>query len=273
MHRSVPAARGSAVRSPTATEGESVPSFAASLRSPSLVSPAARKAIRQRMLFLRQAAVDRAAALLSVSPTSMKPLRHELQESPLPDTLLARGAGLASTHELPQGALLYLIVRALRPARVVETGIGPGYSTAWILAAMDANHVGELTSLGPGSTVGRAAGLREVAVGQLVPPALRHRWTLALGNSEEKLERLLSDGGRVDLFLYDNGPEVARARFELRSAWASLSGRGVLLAHHIDASPAWAEFCRAQGIPPQTLDAGPPPMGGIAIRGGPDGRA
>lgn len=265
MHTSVNAPDGSPVPVALGGRGESVPSFAGGARSPTLMSPAARKAIRQRMLFLRQASVDRVAGLAAVDDATLKPLRHELQESGLPETLLARGASLASTHELPQGGLLYLLVRALRPNRVVETGIGPGYSTAWLLAALEANGVGELTSLGPGSTVGRASGLREVAVGQLVPPPLRHRWTLALGNSEEKLARLLGSG-RVDLFLYDNGPEVARARFELRTAWASLSDRGVLLAHRIDANAAWPEFCRAQGLPPQTLDAGPPPMGGVAMR-------
>ena len=231
-----------------------------------VLSLAARKGIRHRMLFFRQAALDRIAQLTGASPAELQQYRRELKESELPDLLLQRGAGAAFTRELPQGALLYLIVRAARPRRVIETGVRPGYSTAWMLAALDANGVGELTSLGPGPVAGRAAAVREVGVGQFVAPSLRSRWTLALGNTEDRLRELLSESRGVDLFFYDNGPDAARARFELRAAWEALSPRGILLAHHIDASSAWSDFCRLQGLPPQLLDAGPPPMGGLVMR-------
>jgi hypothetical protein len=103
-------------------------------------------------------------------------------------------------------------------------------------------------------------------VGQFVPPTLRSRWTLALGNSEERLREILQRASRIDLFLYDNGPVATRARFELRAAWEALSGRGILLAHHVEANSAWSDFCRLQGLPPQILDPGPPPMGALVVR-------
>jgi predicted O-methyltransferase YrrM len=234
----------------------------------SVVSPAARKAIRQRMLFFRQAALDRVATLARIPLSDLQTFRRELREGDLPDTLFQRGAGTAFTHELPQGALLYLLVRATRPRRIVETGVGPGYSTAWLLAALDANRSGELVSLGPGPTAGRTSGVQNVSMGQFVPPRFRSRWTLALGNSEDRLRQILTDAERVDLFFYDNGPDATRARFELRTAWDALSDRGILLAHHVDANSAWAEFCRRQGLASQILDPGPPPMGAMAVRSG-----
>jgi predicted O-methyltransferase YrrM len=217
------------------------------------------------MLLLRQTAVDRITALTGASAADVRRFHHELTGSDVPEILLQRGAHTPFTRELPQGALLYLVVRSLRPARVIETGVRPGYSTAWILAALDANGSGELLSLGPGPHVGRAKGVTEMPVGQLVAPSLRSRWTLVLGNTEERLESLVS-AAPLDLFFYDNGTDPGRARFELRTAWAALSKRGILLAHHVDANPAWKEFCRAQGLSPQILDAGPPPMGGLAVR-------
>ena len=246
--------------------GDSVPFVDRNPRRASLVSPAARKAILNRMLLFRQTALDRIADLTGASGADLQRYRRELRAGHLPDTLLERGAGIAFTRELPQGALLYLIVRAQRPSVVLETGVGPGYSTAWILAALEDNGHGELTSLGPGTPVGRSAGLHETALGQFVPPNLRARWTLALGNTEDRLRELLADSGAIDLFLYDNGPDAARARFELLAAWERLSPRGVLLAHHIDATPAWAAFCRSQGVPTQVLDPGPPPMGALGLR-------
>jgi hypothetical protein len=232
---------------------------------PHLLSPAARKAIRQRMLLLRQASLDRICSLTGASPREITGYRRELREGPLPEILLQRGVGMAYARELPQGALLYLLVRASHPSQIVETGIGPGYSTAWLLAALEENGSGELVSLGPGTYAGRMSGLESVTVGQFVPPALRSRWTLAIGNSEVRLREILSASRGVDLFFYDNGPVATRARFELRAAWDALSERGILLAHHVDANAAWADFCRQQGLPPQLLDPGPPPLGALAL--------
>ncbi len=234
-------------------------------RRPALLTPAARKALRQRMLLFRQASLEQIQRLSAATEADLKRFRRDLAESDIPDVLLQRGAGLPFTRELPQGALLYLLVRALRPRRIVETGVRPGYSTAWLLAGLEANRAGELISLGPGPTVGRASGVNDVTVGQFVAPALRARWTLVLGNSENRLEELLS-AGPLDLYFYDNGPDASRARFELRSAWPALSDRGVLLAHHVDSNSAWTEFCRLQGLAPQILDPGPPPMGALSVR-------
>ena len=257
---------GAARLSAAAPSGETVPRLTTAPNRPAIVSPAARKAILQRMLFLRSASLDRVRRLTGISPAELQKFRRELRESDLAETLLRRGAGLAFTHELPQGALLYLLVRGARPSRVVETGVGPGYTTAWILSALEAAGHGELVSLGPGPTAGRSSGVLNVTVGQFVPPALRGRWTLALGNSEERLRSILADSPQIDLFLYDNGPEPGRARFELRAAWDALSPKGILLAHHVDAGPAWLDFCQAQGQPQQLLDPGPPPMGALGVR-------
>ena len=230
-----------------------------------ILQPAARKQLRHRMILLRTAGVDRIQELTGASDAELKGYRHDLLSSDLPDRLIGRGAGTAFVEELPQGGLLYLLVRALKPARAVETGVRPGYSTAWILAALEANGRGELISLGPGSAQGRGPGVREVTVGQFVPPSLRARWTLVLGNTPEMVERTLTRAP-VDLYFYDNGPDVDRARFELRSAWNALTPRGILLAHHVDANSAWEEFCRLQGLGRQILDGGPPSLGALAMR-------
>ncbi|MGA7922870.1 MAG: class I SAM-dependent methyltransferase [Thermoplasmata archaeon] len=260
---SVPAVSRTDVLSPG---GGAVPVAERLLRRPALVTPATRRALRHRMLLFRQAAMDRILDLTGGSEAELKTFRRELTESDLPDVLIARGAGIAFTRELPQGSLLYLLVRCLKPRRIVETGVRPGYSTAWFLAALDANHVGELVSLGPGPSVGRATGVHDVGVGQFVAPKLRSRWTLVLGNTPEHLAAILSESQGVDLFFYDNGPDAKRARFELHGAWNALSERGILLAHHVDLNPAFGEFSRAQGLTSQILDPGPPPMGAISMR-------
>jgi hypothetical protein len=217
------------------------------------------------MVRFRQASIDRLAALTGRPASEIQAFRRELMASALPDVLINRGAGLPFTQEFPQAALLYLLIRSQRPQRVIETGVRPGYTTAWILAALEANGEGSLHSLGPGPTGHRIQSVRDVTVGQFVPPSLRGRWTLVLGNTEDNLRELLGEQRPVDLFLYDNGPDADRARFELHSAWAALSPRGILLAHHVDANPAWADFCRAQGASEQILDPGPPRLGAVGM--------
>jgi predicted O-methyltransferase YrrM len=245
--------------------GGVVPSGDRGSRPPVLLSAASRKDLRNRMLFHRQSALDQIQALTGVEPSTLRGLRHELSESDLPDRLLQRGANLAYTRELPQGALLYLLVRAARPLRVVETGVGPGYSSSWILAGLEANGAGELLSLGPGSPSGRASGVGHEPVGAFVPLSLRPRWTLVLGNTEDRLRSILQPEHGTDLVFLDNGADATRSRFELHHAWSSLAPEGLLLAHRTDANGAWDDFCRAQGVPPQLLDAGPPPLGALSV--------
>jgi predicted O-methyltransferase YrrM len=249
---------------PTTPSGGTVPARDDAGRTPFLLSAAARKDLRHRMLLFRQAALDRIAGLTGAGENELRRYRREISDSDLADKLLQRGASLAFTRELPQAALLYLLVRASRPKRVVETGVGPGYSSSWILAALEANGVGELFSLGPGSPHGRSKGLGMVPVGSFVPLSLRHRWTLVLGNTEDRLADVLRPEHGTDLFFSDNGPD--RARFELHHAWDALAPTGLLLAHHIDSNPAWADFCRAQGLPTQVLDPGPPALGALSVR-------
>ena len=234
-------------------------------RPPILVRPTVRRAIRQRMVRFREPSIDRLARLTGRPRSEIQALRRELSVSTLPDMLINRGAGIPSAQEFPQAALLYLLIRSQRPRRVIETGVRPGYTTAWILAALEANGEGTLHSLGPGPTAHRIQSVRDVTVGQFVPPSLRGRWTLVLGNTLDNLRELLAVQRPVDLFLYDNGPEADRARFELHAAWTALSPRGILLAHHVDANPAWSDFCRAQGMAEQILDPGPPPLGAVGM--------
>jgi predicted O-methyltransferase YrrM len=260
--RTAPPAPGAPMSTPS---GGVVPTGDFGPRPPVLLSAASRKELRNRMLFHRQAAIDRIEALTGVGAPALREIRHELSESDLPDRLLQRGATLAYTRELPQGALLYLLVRAARPRRVVETGVGPGYSSSWILAALEANGSGELFSLGPGSPSGRANGVGHVAVGAFVPLALRPRWTLVLGNTEDRLREILQPEHGTDLVFLDNGLDTDRSRFELHHSWNSLAPQGLLLAHRTDSNPAWSDFCRAQGLPPQLLDPGPPPLGALSV--------
>ena len=174
---------------------------------------------------------------------------------PLQADLLESVGLLPSAGALMQAPLLYVLVRALRPKRLIETGISSGYSARLILEALDRNSDGHLTSIGI-DVFGRTPQAGESAnplqarrVGWLVPDRLKARWALKIGTSEEHLPGLLAGGRRdLDVFLHDSLHQYATMRWEYSTAFLALSDSGVLASHDIHANAAWPEFVREHAL-------------------------
>jgi len=170
---------------------------------------------------------------------------------PLHDRLRREVGSVRSAGALMQAPLLYVLVRALGPKRVVETGISSGYSARLILEALERNGDGHLDSIGidvfgltrrPGDSAGE---LEDRHVGWLVPDGLRHRWTLHLGRSEERLPALAVPGSRnLDLFVHDSLHQYATMRWEYATALPAMPSGALLCSHDVHANRAWPEFLR-----------------------------
>ena len=167
-----------------------------------------------------------------------------------------------------EGRRLYAILRALRPAVAVETGVCNGVSTAFLLLALHANGAGELHSVdlpeiagedyepgtfwdGKGGAVIPAG--REP--GWMVPERLRTGWHLVLGRSQDELPRLLERLQTIDFFMHDSEHSEACMRFEFETAWASLREGGVLAADDVTANSAFADFAAERDREP--IEIGP----------------
>jgi predicted O-methyltransferase YrrM len=141
---------------------------------------------------------------------------------------------------------LYLLVRAIRPRSVVETGVNRGASTASILRGLHANGEGHLTSVDLPTTTpeGRvnSDGRRDLSyvpnggTGLEVPEYLRDRWTLLLGSSRDLLPPL--DG--YDLFFHDSDHSFENQTFEYATAAKHLAPHGILASDDILWSNAFA---------------------------------
>jgi hypothetical protein len=92
-----------------------------------------------------------------------------------------------------EAAILYMLVRALRPSLMLETGTFKGYSTAEIARAMERNSAGHLV------TVDLAT-----ETGGVVPPELLHRVTFHRGRPSAAFARELPHAPRLDLFFHDS---------------------------------------------------------------------
>ncbi|AEW97847.1 MULTISPECIES: O-methyltransferase [Streptomycetaceae] len=130
-------------------------------------------------------------------------------ELPGPPTV-AQTTELCADASLPVhpniGRLLYLLVRAIRPARVVEFGTSFATSTIQLAAALRDNGTGTVTGteLDPGKAEWARANLAEAGLAEYA--------TVLTGDARETLAGL---PGPVDLVLLDGWKELYLPVFEL----------------------------------------------------------
>jgi hypothetical protein len=204
---------------------------------------------------------------------------RELRESGLRQHLLEKGrehlaAVGGSGHSLgaigyAEGAYLYAVLRHLRPAVAVETGVANGFSTAYSLLALEANGAGHLHSIDLPREVGRAyepgtfyegegrAGIPGGSEpGWLIPAELKQRWTLVLGRTQDELPPLLGRLETIDSFMHDSEHSFDCMWFEFNAAWPRLRDGGVLLSDDVNSTEAFPRFAREQGRAPVRLARG-----------------
>jgi predicted O-methyltransferase YrrM len=173
-------------------------------------------------------------------------------------TLAGRMGGSPGGRADAYSEVLYVLLRAIRPEVVVETGVALGYSSAYLLQALHDNGTGHLHSidLPTISADGRvnADGVRdrvhvqsEGETGAVVPDDLRDRWTLTLGPSNPLLTELLERLGRTDVFFHDSDHSYENMTWEYRTAWPHLPPGGWLLSDDVHWNAAFPEFTRTSG--------------------------
>jgi len=92
-----------------------------------------------------------------------------------------------------EAAVLYLLIRGLRPGLVLETGTFKGYSTAEIARALELNASGHLVTVDIASSTG-----------EMVPPRLQPYVTFHRSEPSETFAAKLPAGQRLDLFFHDS---------------------------------------------------------------------
>ncbi len=172
------------------------------------------------------------------------------------DGTTARGNRYIPGAMLSQHATaLYAILRQLKPAIVVETGVCNGFSSAIILKALAGNQSGHLYSVDLPEFTGEnrnqfwtgkggAVVPQDLASGWLVPRDLRDRWSLQLGKSADILPSLLCRLDKIDLFVHDSEHSFENQLSEFRLAFDHLSSGGVIFATDINWSRAFDVFAK-----------------------------
>jgi hypothetical protein len=152
----------------------------------------------------------------------------------------------------------YCLTLHLRPTAVVETGVGRGITTRFILEAFERNGGGHLWSIDL-PPIGEPKIHDQTAAA--VPAELRHRWTYIRGSSRRRLRPLLDQLGSIDLFVHDSRHTQRNLLYELEQATRALTPSGALLADDVDLNCGFHEFvarrpdlaavlCRAEPLRP-----------------------
>jgi predicted O-methyltransferase YrrM len=132
----------------------------------------------------------------------------------------------------------YAIVRAARPAHVVETGVDKGLGTCVLAAALLRNEAegapGRVTSLDINPEAGYLARAKPWA--DVVD--------LVIGDSIASIEAL---DRPIDLFLHDSDHSVAHERREFQAAESKLAPGGLLLTDNVTVTNVLAQHAESKG--------------------------
>jgi predicted O-methyltransferase YrrM len=132
----------------------------------------------------------------------------------------------------------YAATRALKPEKIVETGVANGISSAHLLLACRLNGKGHLYSIDVNNGEFLPPGKK---TGWIVPDDLRNTWTLVLGDSREALPKMLAELGEVDIFIHDSLHTYDHMKFEIMLGYSHLKPGGLLLCDDANFNTAFAE--------------------------------
>jgi len=154
----------------------------------------------------------------------------------------------------PEAAELYVLVRAMKPRTIVETGVASGLSSAHMLRALAANGGGMLYSIDLPNVQEGSVLPNGRTSGWIVPDSLRGRWKLQLGDSRKLLPELLRSLDGVDIFLHDSDHSYESMLFEFEQAFPTLEHGGLLLSDDVHLHSAWKDFCAKHNLRPTYIN-------------------
>jgi hypothetical protein len=168
-------------------------------------------------------------------------------------------SGVAHDASFPLATFCYAWCRKNRPRLVIETGVGNGVTTAFILQALAVNGSGSLWSIDL-PPLGA-----EPFAGCFVPDSLKAKWRLHLGRTRRILPGLLREAGAIDMFLHDSLHTERNMAFEFNAAWPYLKTGGILVSDDVTYfNNAFEKFITRQDI---SFSATHAARFGVAIKG------
>jgi predicted O-methyltransferase YrrM len=128
-------------------------------------------------------------------------------------------------------AACYMLIRAIRPTKVVETGVWFGASTSLILAAMQHNAHGTLISIDL-PAFGDMTGNQSGGSHPFIPDAYKDRWDLRQADATTELPRVFLEE-KPDIFMHDSDHSYQHMAFEFALATKYLPHGSIVISDDI----------------------------------------
>jgi predicted O-methyltransferase YrrM len=143
--------------------------------------------------------------------------------------------------------LLYFLVRALKPACVVETGVAAGWSSNAMLHALDKN--GQGGRLYSSDFPYFRYAHPERLVGYVVEERLKKRWKLYIDGDRYNLPVILKECGPIGLFHYDSDKSAAGRQFALELVADRLADGAAVIFDDIQDNGHFRDYVEKTGTP------------------------
>ena len=139
---------------------------------------------------------------------------------------------------------IWCLIRHLKPRSIVETGVGHGVTSRFILEALKSNGVGHLWSIDLPPLERELHAEIGIAVGR----GHEDRWTLIRGSSRRRLPPLLAKLKGIGMFVHDSLHSERNVRFELDRIWPLLAPGGIVVVDDVDANSGFHTFIESFSI-------------------------
>ncbi len=142
--------------------------------------------------------------------------------------------------------LLYWLIERRQAKKVVETGVGYGWSSLVILLSLAQRKNALLVS----SDRPYPERENDAYVGCIVPTGLRPHWRIIRYADREAIPKALRLLRSVDVCHYDSDKSYAAKRWTYARLWEALRPGGYFIADDIEDDLAFHDFCREVGAEP-----------------------
>jgi predicted O-methyltransferase YrrM len=142
--------------------------------------------------------------------------------------------------------VFYIMMRALKPKEIIETGVGFGRTTSLLLAALRHNGSGRLLSIDLPNRGRFHIGDSETGI--LVPKDYRDRWELVVADAVYELPRRMQ-GSKLDVFIHDSRHTYSHMAYEYCLAEMHLPHNGIIISDDILENSAFRDIMRGLNYP------------------------
>ncbi len=146
---------------------------------------------------------------------------------------------------------IFTITRALKPVRLVETGVAYGWSTlAMLLGTLETESARVISTDMPYPKMGN-----EPYVGYVIPEDLRQRWLLIRKPDILAVPKAIKHfGGTIDFAHYDSDKSYTGRMLTYPRLWQALRKGGIFISDDVQDNIAFKEFSHQIGVEPLVFE-------------------